>query len=343
MRPQDPLQYLHPGWFAIVMGLAGLALAWARASALMGPLAGAGALVLGALAALVFVALAGLSWLRWQRHPQALAADLAHPVRHAFVAAPAVSLLLLANVAVNVLGDTGGWVAALWWAGSLAQLGATVWVLGRWLRAGKGGGQAAGWPPVTPALFIPVVGNVLAPLAGVAVGAGPWAVAQFGLGLVLWPVLLALLLARVAAQGLWAERLLPLTFITIAPPAVAGVAALQLGWPVMAGWMAWGTALFFLLWSATVARRMLAQPLAVTAWALSFPLAAFAVLSLRLAAQGDAGAAFGTLALLSLALASLVVAVLGLATVKGLRNGSLLQPEAVPVASAATAAGPAPH
>lgn len=313
------------------MGLAGLALAWARASALMGPMAGAGALVLGALAALVFVALAALSWRRWQRHPQALAADLAHPVRHAFVAAPAVSLLLLASVAVSVLGETGGWVAALWWAGSLAQLGATVWVLGRWLRAGP----AAGWPPVTPALFIPVVGNVLAPLAGVAVGAGPWAVAQFGLGLALWPVLLTLLLARVIAHGLWPERLLPLTFITIAPPAVAGVAALQLGWPPATGWLAWGTALFFLLWSAGVARRMLAQPLAVTAWALSFPLAALAVLSLRLAAQGEAGPAFGTLALLSLALASLVVAVLALATVKGLRNGSLLQPETVPVVASA--------
>jgi tellurite resistance protein TehA-like permease len=71
-----------PGWFAIVMGLCGLSLAWHRAVPLMGEMAGAGALVVGALAALVAAVLAVLSLLRWQRYPKALAEDLNHPVRH---------------------------------------------------------------------------------------------------------------------------------------------------------------------------------------------------------------------------------------------------------------------
>ena len=45
-----PLKFLMPGWFAIVMGLCGLSLAWHRAVPLMGEMAGAGALVVGALA-----------------------------------------------------------------------------------------------------------------------------------------------------------------------------------------------------------------------------------------------------------------------------------------------------
>ena len=143
MLRSEALKHLHPGWFSIVMGLAGLSLAWAQAARSMGGIAGALALALGALAALAFVALLGLSWWRWLRQPEALAADLAHPVRHAFVAALPISLMLLAGVTVSALGQTGGWAAALWWLGSLGQMGATVWALGRWIN----NAQAGGWAP----------------------------------------------------------------------------------------------------------------------------------------------------------------------------------------------------
>ena len=56
-RP-DALKHLAPNWFASVMGLAGLSLAWGRAEPILGEMAGAGALVLAAAAALLFVALA---------------------------------------------------------------------------------------------------------------------------------------------------------------------------------------------------------------------------------------------------------------------------------------------
>jgi tellurite resistance protein len=332
-RP-DALKYLAPNWFAMVMGLCGLSLAWGRAAPLLGDMAGAGAMVLAALAALVFVALLVLSWIRWQHYPEALAGDLKHPVRHAFVATVPVSVILLATCGVSLLG-TSAWLAALWWLGSLAQFAVTLWVLARWLSADKA--QGLSWAALTPALLVPVVGNVLAPLAGVALGAGAWAAAQFGLGLLLWPVLLALIFARIATQGLWAERLLPLTFISIAPPAVIGSAVLQLGGPRVLAWMCWGIALFFLLWSAQVARRMLAQPFSVAFWSLGFPLAALATLTLRLAMQHSGAQA---LAMIALALASLVVAVLGIATWKGWREGSLLQPE--PVALIATAGSDQP-
>ena len=330
LRP-DALKYLAPNWFAMVMGLTGLSLAWGRAAPLLGDMAGAGALVLAGVAALVFLALLVLSWIRWQHYPEALAADLKHPVRHAFVATIPVSIILLATAAVSLLG-TSVWIAVLWWLGSLLQFGVTLWVLTRWLSTEKA--QALNWPTLTPAMLIPVVGNVLAPLAGVPLGAGNWAAAQFGLGLLLWPVLLALLFARIATQGLWPERLLPLTFISIAPPAVIGSAALQLGGAPLLAWMCWGVALFFLLWSLQIIRRMLAQPFSIAFWSMGFPLAAFATLTLRLAAQESAAQ---TPAMIALALASLVIALLAIATWKGWREGSLLQPE--PLAMMAAAPG----
>ena len=319
------LRYLSLNWFAMVMGLAGLALAWARAVPLMGEMAGAGAIVLAGVAAVLFLALGVFSALRWQHHAAALAGDLSHPVRHAFVAALPISLILLATAATWLVGAEP-WVAALWWLGSLSQMAATVWVAGRWLSADKG--RALGWPAVTPALLLPAVGNLLAPLAGVALDAPVWSAAQFGVGALLWPVVLALLLARIAVQGVWSERLLPLTFITVAPPAVMGTGVLALGGAPVLAWMCWGVALFFLLWSAHTVRRMLAQPFSIAFWALGFPLSAFAALTLRLAMQFPQLQLIG---MVSLAVASVVTLLLAMATWKGVREGSLLQAEPVAI------------
>ncbi|QTD45791.1 C4-dicarboxylate ABC transporter [Ottowia testudinis] len=330
----DALKHLAPNWFAIVMGLCGLSLAWGRAAPILGDMASGGALVLAGAAALMFVALAVLSLIRWQHYPEALAADLKHPVRHALIATVPVSLILLATCGVSLLG-TSAWLAALWWAGSLAQFGVTLWVATRWLSADKA--QSLSWPALTPVMLIPVVGNVLAPLAGVSLGAGAWATAQFGIGLLLWPVLLALIFARIAAHGMWPERLLPATFISIAPPAVIGSAALQLGGPPLLAWMCWGIALLFVLWSLQIGRRLLAQPFSIGFWSMGFPLAAFATLTLRLAQQHGAAQAP---AMIALALASLVIVLLGIATWKGWREGSLLQPEPVALIAVAGSGQP---
>ena len=326
-----PLKYLFPGWFAIVMGLCGLALAWHRAEPLMGEMAGAVALVTGVVATAVFAVLALASVLRVMRHPEAWREDRQHPVRHTFIAAIPVSLLLLATVAVALTGPSGA-AEIVWWIGCALQLFVTVWVLGRWWQGNRAG--ALQWVSVTPALLIPIVGNVLVPLAGVPLGHPDWSAAQFGIGLLFWPVVLAMIVLRLAVQGAWPDRLKPTVFIVIAPPAVIGVAALQLGAPPVLAWMCWGMALFALLWAATQARAIVGLPFGLSHWAISFPLASMAALTLRLAAPGTP---MGVIGPALLALASIVILGLLAATLRGLRDGSLLAPEPVAVITTATA------
>ncbi len=325
-----PLKFLFPGWYAIVMGLCGLSLAWHRATPLMGDMAGAVSLVVGGLAGLVFAALAVATVLRRQRHPEAWAEDCRHPVRHTFIATLPIGMILLATVAV-AHGATGVLVTALWGAGALLQLLVTAWVLGRWWKGNGAGGLV--WASATPALFIPIVGNVLVPLAGVPLGQPEWSAAQFGVGLLFWPVVTILIGVRIATQGLWPDRLRPTSFIFIAPPAVVGLSALQFGAPPLVGWALWGMALFSLLWAAQQGKQIAGLPFGLPHWGLSFPLAALAALTLRLA--GPTGP-MTTLGLLLLALASLVILALMLGTWRGLRDGSLLAPE--PVAAIAPAA-----
>lgn len=366
MRPISPLQYLAPSWFSTVMGLAGLALAWQAAAPVLGDSSTGVALVLGAVALVVFVLLLVLSGWRASRHNKALAEDLRHPVRHGFVAAAPVALLLLVALAAGV-GLRGVWLEALWWLGSLGQLWATVWVLQRWLVATPVPAAPASnvpaalqgliqgallspaapvvapvpvappfWPTVTPVLFIPVVGNVVSPLAGVALGHSLWSSAQLGMGLLLWPVVLGLLLVRRAVQGPLPDRLLPTWFITVAPPSVIGAVLLAMQAPVALVAGAWGMALFFLLWAGSIAQRAVDQPFSLTFWAVSFPLAAFTSLTLKLGVLSGS-AAMQMAGTLLLALTSLVVFTLSLGTVRGLREGSLLAPE--PVAAIAPVAG----
>ncbi len=336
MPSPTPLKFLQPGWFSLVMGLSGLALAWQAATPLLGEMASGVALVTGGLAALVFVALTVASLGRWQRHAQALEADLRHPVRHAFVATIPVSLLLLATLA-HTLGLAGWGVVALWWAGSLLQWWATLWVLGRWLSAMPAASPPLGeglWPSVTPVLFIPVVGNVVAPLAGVGLGHEMWSAAQFGVGLLFWPVVLTLTLARRIAHGPLPERLMPTWAITLAPPAVVGLGLLTFGASTLWAVAAWGMALFSLLWVGAQGKRLVSQPFGLAFWALSFPLASFTTLTLKLASTtGESG--FQTTGMVLLAITSLVLLGLMLATVRGLRDGTLLAPEpAAPIVPA---------
>lgn len=320
------LRYLYPGWFASVMGLSGLSLAWMQAEPLMGPAATATAAAIGALAGLVFVLLLGATVVRALRHAQHWAQDRRHPVRHTFVATLPNGIILLASVGVALFGPAAGtmlgWaLSALWWAGSLSLVAVTVWLMSRWWGSALGG---LPWASVTPALFIPVVGHVLAPMAGVTLGQAQWAAAQFGIGVLFWMPALALLLVRLAVAGPLPDRLRPTVFVVVAPPAASGLSALSLGAPEPVGWMLWGVALFSFLWAGSQSRAIAAQPFGLTHWGMSFPLAALAGLTLRLAQPG------GLLAVLGpafLALASLVIAALVLGTLRGLRDGSLLVPE----------------
>ncbi len=318
-----PLKFLGPSWFAVVMGLVGLALAWHRATPVMGELAGGAALVAAGAAAAVFLALvAGLA-VRAARYPEAFREDFAHPVRHPFVAAAPISFILLATAAVALAGPTPASRLA-WWVGSLSQFAVTVWVLARWWRGNRPGGIA--WASVTPALILPVVGNVLAPLAGVPLGFERWSAAQFAVGLFFWPVVQTLIIARLAVHGTWPERLLPSAFIFVAPPSVIGLGLAQFGAPLPLLWGAWGVALFSLLLAAVELRRIAALPFAIPHWAMSFPLAAFSALTLRVA---EPGGALATASIIALSATSLLVVALALATVRGLRAGTLLVPEPV--------------
>ncbi len=327
-RTLAQLEHLAPAWFALVMGWCGLSQAWLRATDAFGDTALGLGLVGAIFALFIFVLLCISCVLRLTLHPQAVAADLRHPVRHAFMGTLPLCLMLLAGLGVTLFWNTSRTfdtvLTFVWCVGSVLELAASVWVVARWLNSTDQGGLQ--WAMFTPVFFIPVIGNVLAPLAGVPLGLETWAMAQFGIGLLMWPVLQTMLIVRMTQAGPLPPRMSPTLFITIVPPSIVGLCFLQLDAPVSLAWGAWGIGLFCFALSLTQIHTILAQPFGLPHWAMSFPMAAFTTITLRMS-QEAGGSWLQLPATLMLAVTSLLILGLTLNTWRALRHGQLLVPE----------------
>jgi tellurite resistance protein len=196
--------------------------------------------------------------------------------------------------------------------------------MSRCLRHAESGGLA--WPAVTPLLIIPIVGNVLVPLAGLQWPVQGWVSAQFGLGLFLWPLVVGLLLVRWIQAGPLPARMTPTLFILVAPPSAIGLALLQWAAPPAAAWACWGVALMSLLWALSQWWLIAGLPFGMPHWGMSFPLAAFSALSLRLSRLPE-GSWLMQPAQLALWITTGVILWLSVKSLQGLFNGHLLQPE----------------
>lgn len=266
------LQHFPVAFFSSVMGLSGLAIALQQGETIL-ELPRGGGYVLTLLSLIVFALLAVLYFLKTMRYPEAVAMEWRHPVKMSFGATITVSLLLLSGATL------AHWPAlshALWLAGAAAHLVVTLYVLNAWIY--KPGFEIT---HINPAWFIPVVGNIVAPIAGVA-HAGPetgWFF--FSIGLVFWLVLFTIIVYRMIFHQPLPERLLPTFFILLAPPAAGFIAYLKLrGGLDDFGRVLYHTATFIAMLLLLQVPRLWRLKFFLSWWAYSFPLAALTIATL---------------------------------------------------------------
>ncbi|HNW79110.1 MAG TPA: SLAC1 anion channel family protein [Candidatus Competibacteraceae bacterium] len=311
------LAFVPVSIFSMVMGMVGLALAWQKAHVVWGlsPLVGAS---LRGVAGALFVLLLTVYGLKALRHPQAISAEMRHPVQLHFFPTVSISLLLLAIAYLDTAPELA---LGLWVTGATLHLGLALAIFGSWLHHSHYAIEHA-----NPAWFIPVVGNIVVPIAGVHLASPEISWFFFSIGLIFWLVLLAIVLYRLFFHEPLPARLAPTLFILLAPPSVGFVAYTQLTGGVDAfGRVLYYTALFLGLLLASNALRFLRLPFFISAWAYSFPLAALTVATLVMSVHLGA---FGlsVLGAVLLALLSLVVAILTMRTVMAVVRGEIFQP-----------------
>ncbi|MFQ3623094.1 MAG: C4-dicarboxylate ABC transporter [Acetobacteraceae bacterium] len=315
--PPGTLAHLPLPLFAAPMGVGGLGLAWREAARTLGAPSAVGESLL-ALSIALWAAIAALHLLRLLRHPGALAEDLRHPVRSAFAGAITIGLMI---AAAALIPHAPRLAALVWGAAVAGHLGIAAWTVRDLLAAPR---EAAA---LTPPLLIPLVGNILAPVFGVKLGFETASWLLFGLGALLWAMLQPLLLLRLMTGPALPPKLRPTLAILLAPPAVGSLALAGLtGGFGPAPLSVLGLALFLAGVLALLARDLVRVPFALSAWAWTFPLAAFCV-ALQAAAHAHPAPWQPPLLWVALVFASAVVGLVAARTLRLAASGGLLRPE----------------
>lgn len=306
--------HAHPAWYGAVMGTGAVALVLASQGAAWGGAAWDWAAVAFLLVASVLGLLLLPRYARRLGDRGELRDEVAHPGHGAMLATVPAGLLVLAV----------GWGRV---GPELVPTGVALWVSGILLVVGAVGALVTGvaWSSVmlhaSPGLenvnggwLIPPVMNLLVPLALTPlIAANPGAAgllltvgfAFFGIGLVLFLVVLTLLVARLAMAGPMPSALAPSLWIPLAPAGILGIALLRLLQSgraagieslsaVGAGVAVLAMGLGFGLWWAAFAvvelrrlRRAGAVPIHPGWWGFVFPVGAMTLAVSALAVELD--------------------------------------------------------
>jgi tellurite resistance protein len=258
--------------FSIIMGMSGFSIAWNRAEHIFDPGFCVSSMLLD-MTTLLFVVVALIYAAKAIKYPAEVMGEIRHPVKLAFVPTFSISLLLLSIAYLQMAPVFSYW---LWVVGSILHLGITFYVLSSWIHHTKY--EIA---HLNPAWFIPVVGNILIPVAGVHHASPEISWFFFSLGLFFWPVLTAIIFYRLIFHASLPERFLPTLFIFIAPPAVGFISWYKLTGGVDAfARILYFVGLVFTLLVFTQFTYFARLKFFLSWWAYSFPIAAITIATL---------------------------------------------------------------
>ncbi len=313
------LEHMPVSMFSIVMGLAGTTIALEKAEHLWGwPVSPS--VILLALTALVFVAIAMAYMAKFVLHRQHVVAEFNHPIRLSFFPAMSIGLLLLA---IAIMGHAPGLSLIMWAVGAVVQLLFTLAILSNWIHHEKFQVQHS-----NPAWFIPIVGNILVPIAGVPLGYHEVSWFYFSVGLMMWTPLLAVLFNRFFFHPMIPSKLLPTLFILIAPPAVGFISWVKLHNGVVddVARIFYYFALFNIMLLLAQAKYFLKVAFALPWWAYTFPVAALTIAtSVMLEKVG--GSFFAVLFPVLLTALVVLVSMISVRTVLAMKRGQICVPE----------------
>jgi tellurite resistance protein len=263
-----------PTFFAIPLGLAGLANAWHTATSLFGAPSGIGdALYL--VCAVVYLHLVGVVGARLVLRPRSVVAELLQPALAPFYApVPITGMLLALGLAPYARGAAGALFVVF--------LAMTV-LFGGWLT-----GQWIAVPPeqdsIHPGYYLPTVaGFLIGGQVAAAFGLTALGWMSFGIGVLSWLMLGSLILNRLFVRPSLPVALVPTLAIEVAPPAVAGTAyaALTGGRIDSVAYALAGYTLLMVLVQLRLLPLYRALPFAPSYWSFTFPYAAVAVDAMR--------------------------------------------------------------
>lgn len=273
------IAYFPASFFGMIMGVTGLSIAFLQLSK-TAPIFTNVAMGNVIIVAVLMVVLLGVYLYKTIRFFPEVKAEMKHPVKMNFIPAISISLLLL-SVAFYAL-DLVQISQRLWIIGAVMQISLTYWVLYNWVHHDFFTPEHS-----SPAWFIPIVGNIVVPIAGVHHAPMELNWFFFSIGLVFWIVVKSVVINRIIFHAPMQARLIPTLFIFIAPPAVGFISYLalndnQLNQFAMILYF-FGIAMTLLMLVSL--HKFVKLDFALSWWAYTFPVAAMVIASYIMAAN----------------------------------------------------------
>ncbi|MFT7003684.1 MAG: tellurite resistance protein [Sulfurimonas sp.] len=268
------LEHFPVQLFAVIMGLSGFAIVFAKAYHLLGMPYWIYETILFIDTILFFIIFTAYMF-KLLLYTGAVKKELNHPIKSSFMAAISISFLLL-SIAYYDFAPTLS--ILLWYIGAPLQLAFTLIVIRYWIH------NELKVIHSNPAWFIPIVGNVLVPIVGVEAAPTFISLFFFSLGMFFWIVLFTITMNRVIFHNPLAKKLVPTFFILIAPPAVGFVSYFRItsGSIDMISMFLYSIALFTLLLLLFMIKMNDIKTFFISWWAYTFPLAAITIATLMM-------------------------------------------------------------
>ncbi len=254
--------------YAVVMGLSGLTITYQKAAIwldfpyIIGE-------ILAYATTTVFIIISYIYIKKILKYKMAVKNEFSHPIRINFFAAVSISMLMLAIIYKENFPALS---AVFWYPGTLLHFYLTMHTISFWINHNQEIDHS------NPAWFIPIVGNVLVPVAGIGFADMGLLLYFFSVGMFFWIILFALILNRIIFHNQMAVKFMPTLFILIAPPAVGFIAYFKMfGVIDFFAAMLFNLALFFTILVTFMYKNFIKIKFFISWWAFVFPVAAMAI------------------------------------------------------------------
>ena len=254
---------------AICLGLFGFTLAWQKAESILNlPFILSNYLLYFSISISILVF--SVYAIKIIKQSTEVKKELNHPIKLNFYPIIAKLFLITSLIFLEL-----NFIASkyLWWIGVVIQFIFTIIIMSTWIRHNK-----FKIHHLNPSWFIPVVGCIIIPIAGVKHFSPELSWFFFSIGLFWWIILTTLVMNRVIFHHPLPEKLVPTFFILFAPPVIGFIALTKL----LGGLNPFGNLLYYFgafmfILILFQFKMFLKLKFYLSWWAYSFPLDALAI------------------------------------------------------------------
>ena len=205
-------------FFSVVMGLLGLTLGFQKLEELYPEIFFSNILLIFSVPIFVLFLLVYLVKILFKFSK--VEEEFFHPIKANFFPTISISFILFSIVLLDI-DESISFV--LWFFGSIFHFILTLVIISFWIQNTK-----FELSHINPSWFIPAVGNILIPIAGVELFYKEVSWFFFSIGIIFWIILLTMFFYRIVFHHPMPDKLLPTLFILIAPPTIGFISFTKL-------------------------------------------------------------------------------------------------------------------